>query len=345
MAAPTVVNHGYRIPLGDISLSESSGWRPAQAGVVRTFEIDFPMLYGRGIQRAPRVLLKEIPQGDAACKFQEDAEGKALLDDGKSTIGALLALLGKWKANELPEESCSPDLLEVLRTSTIAVQLVWYPTDDSLERQAHNALAHEDESNKYLPTTLSQKIGLVWQVKQTVQGGEWSNVQAWFETRYGQGKSTSIKRMIMGARCLTPSLLEFVAERSSRLGHAHGMLDNHFLQNDFFMGLDARKANQRLEGEEQLQAAHVMAATLDDERPVAAAYFREKVRSFFISSFLHSSILNSFFPSFHHSFSPLFLHSFIPSLPPTRAPHSRSAAPSGSSTCGAASSRRSTQTS
>ena len=91
----------------------------------------------------------------------------------KSTISAHGRLGVKFQAGDLPASSCTPELLEVLRTNTIVVQLVCYPTDDFLERRAHNALVHDEESQKYLPTTLSQKISLVTQVKQTVQGGEW----------------------------------------------------------------------------------------------------------------------------------------------------------------------------
>ena len=169
MVAPAIVDHGFMMSLDDISLSEESGWRETREEVVQEFETEFPSEYGRGIHRVPRVLVKEMPQENGAPEFATDEQGKALLDDGKSTIRALRALAVKFQAGDLPESSCSPDLLEVLRTSTIAVQLVCYPTDDILERRAQNALDHDLENNVYLPTTISQKILLVRQVKQTVQ--------------------------------------------------------------------------------------------------------------------------------------------------------------------------------
>ena len=214
MAAPEIVDHGFKMALGDISLSDGSGWRPTQQGVVNKFETDFPSNYGRGIHRVPRVLLKEKPQQNARPAFAEDVLGKALLDDGKSTIRALSALAAKFQAGDLPESSCCPNLLEVFRTSSIAVQLVFYPTDDILERVAHNAHAHDEENNEYLPTTLSQKIKLVMQVKQTVPGGDWANVEQWFLQRYGVGKRTSIRRLLIGARCLSQPLLDFIEDRA-----------------------------------------------------------------------------------------------------------------------------------
>ena len=278
MVAPEIVDHGFKIALDDISLSEGSGWRPLQDGVVKRFVADFPTKYGTGIHRVPRVLLKDKEKRTGARPaFAEDALGKALLDDGKSTIQALCALAAKFKAGDLPESACCPNLLEVFRTSTIAVQLVFYPIDDVLERVAHNAHAHDEENNEYLPTTLSQKIKLAMQVKQAVMGGDWAKVQQWFVERYGQGKTTSVKRIILGARCLSQPLLDFIDERALRLGPGHGMVPSYFLQNDFFCGVDPKKAHQRLDKDEQLHAARVMADILDDGRSMTQSYFVEKV--------------------------------------------------------------------
>ena len=86
MVAPAIVDHGFMMSLDDISLSEESGWRETQEGIVQDFEAQFPAKYGKGIHRNPRVLLKEKPQEgaarDAAPKFAEDVSGKNLLDDG-----------------------------------------------------------------------------------------------------------------------------------------------------------------------------------------------------------------------------------------------------------------------
>ena len=333
MVAPEIVDHGFKIALEEISLAEGSGWRPAQEGVVKGFVADFPAKYGGGIHRVPRVLLKEKPKvPNARPPFAEDAFGKALLDDGKSTIQALCALAEKFKAGGLPESACSPHLLEVLRTSTIAVQLVFYPTGDILERVAHNAHAHDEENNEYLPTTLSQKIKLVMQVKQAVLGGDWANVQKWFVDRYGQAKTPSVKRMILGARCLSQPLLDFIDERALRLGPSHGMKPTYFLQNDFFCGVDPKKASQRLDQDEQLQAARVMADILDSGRTVTCSFFTEKVRPPCCSWKRLSTIAG-------HDLSPL------PSpLPSTdQCTPFRSAAPSSSSPRGRGFWRRSTQ--
>ena len=153
MAAPEIVDHGFVIALGDISVGKESGWRPSQQGVQKKFEKEFPTSYGAGILRIPRVLLKARPSTDAGPVFIEDAMGKALLDDGKSTILALNALVSKFEAGDLPADKCCPNLLEVLRSKKLVVQLVLYATDDALERIAHNAGAHDEENHDYLPTT------------------------------------------------------------------------------------------------------------------------------------------------------------------------------------------------
>ena len=283
MVAPEIVDHGFKMALADISVTEGSGWRPSQEGVVKKFVNEFPFKYGTGIHRVPRVLVKEKRKGsstDAGVKpcLEEDAVGKALLDDGKSTIQALNTLLAKFNEGKLQESACCSSLREVLRTSTIAVQLVFYETSDVLERVAHNAQAHDEENNDYLATTLAQKIKLVMQVKQTVMGGDWAKVEQWFLERFGQGKRTSVRRLILGARCLSQPFLDFIEERALRLGPDHGMPPSYFLQNEFFCGVDVKKAAQRLDQDEQLQAARVLAAVLDNGRPMTQIYFVEKVR-------------------------------------------------------------------
>ena len=166
---------------------------------------------------------------------------------------------------------------------------------------------------------------MVHQVKQTVQGGDWTKVQEWFVARYGSGKLSSIKRMVLGAKCLTPELLEFIADRALRKGAAHGRLPSFFLQNEFFCGTDPRKATQRLVKEEQLYAARVMASILDDDKSVTSQIFQEQVRSFLISSFLHfliPSFLCSIIASVLYFFISPFLH-YHPRAPS----HFRCAAP------------------
>ena len=62
MASPEIVEHGFKIALGDISVGEGSGWRPSQEGVVTRFVNDYPSKYGADIFRVPRALLKEKRQ-------------------------------------------------------------------------------------------------------------------------------------------------------------------------------------------------------------------------------------------------------------------------------------------
>ena len=83
---------------------------------------------------------------------------------------------------------------------------------------------------------------------------------------------------MLGARCLSQRLLDFLEEHSLRLGTGHGMSPSYFLQNDFFCGVDAKNAAQRLDQDEQLQAARVLAAVIDTGRPMTQTHFVEKVR-------------------------------------------------------------------
>ena len=76
---------------------------------------------------------------------------------------------------------------------------------------------------------------------------------------------------------LSPALLEFVEERALRVGAGHG-LPSYFLKNDFFCGVDGKKAAQRLDHAEQLLACQVMAAVLDSGRTISLSYVAEKAR-------------------------------------------------------------------
>ena len=82
----------------------------------------------------------------------------------------------------------------------------------------------------------------------------------------------------MGARCLAPELVHFIDERATRLGSAHGLVPSYFVKNDFFVGVDAKKAAQRLDPAEQLHAGRVMAAILDSGRALTLGYVMEKAR-------------------------------------------------------------------
>ena len=83
--------------------------------------------------------------------------------------------------------------------------------------------------------------------------------------------------MIAGARTLSSELLDFVEERSLRLGHRHGISSGFLLGNEFFCALDSKKATNRLSDDEQMFAIKVLAQLLDDGVHVTIDSFQKKV--------------------------------------------------------------------
>eukprot|EP00959_Pyramimonas_sp_CCMP1952_P309708 6481274-Pyramimonas_sp.AAC.1 len=198
MTAPDIVDHGFRVKLDEISLDDSSGWRPAQAGVVREFYCSFQSTYMATLHRPPRLLVSSTK---SPLDLMMDSAGKYMLDDGKSTIKALMQLKAEYAAGTLGP--CCEKLTQVLVSGELVVQAVHYPSGDTLERFAFNAHAHDEENNTFMPTTVATKIKLIKSIKATVPGGEWNLVQTWLEGRYGVAKRSSIKRTITAAKCVS----------------------------------------------------------------------------------------------------------------------------------------------
>ena len=145
MAAPEIVEHGIKVPPSNISVSDASGWRPKQSGLVAQFVGTFVDSYMASLHRCPRLLVTEA---SSPPKFMLDSDGTYIIDDGKSTILALLTLQGLYSSGYL--KACCLKLEHVLNSGELVVQTVLYPTADFLERQAHNVQSHGEE-NKQLP--------------------------------------------------------------------------------------------------------------------------------------------------------------------------------------------------
>ncbi|CAK0903064.1 unnamed protein product, partial [Prorocentrum cordatum] len=210
-----------------------------------------------------------------AVGFDDGLSWKYMLDDGKSTIEALMQLKAEYAAGTLGP--CCEKLTQVLVSGELVVQAVHYPSGDTLERFAFNAHAHDEENNTFLPTTVATKIKLIKSIKATVPGSEWNLVQTWLEGRYGVAKRSSIKRTIAAAKCVSDRVVEFIDERAARLGAKHGMTSGYILGNDYFCSLDAKKQSTRLSDEEQLVAVTVMAKVLDDGASLTIDTFQKAV--------------------------------------------------------------------
>ena len=102
---PEVLFHGLKVPLRDISIAGESGWRSSQKAVVSSFVTRFPAEYGAGLFRPIRLLAvgnaavkdgEPFPMTCLATISETDADGKTkpklLLDDGKSSIDALIQI-------------------------------------------------------------------------------------------------------------------------------------------------------------------------------------------------------------------------------------------------------------
>ena len=150
--APVVSRYGILIRLKHLSIAEESGWRPLQRAVVQQYISKAPGDYGRSLQRNVRVLV------DDKTKYLHDSEGNILLDDGKSTVAALKQLVHSCTDNPDFMKEVTPALKEVVDTGRVVCDLVCYKSTDTMLRLLHNSLAHDEESNDFLASSIANNV-------------------------------------------------------------------------------------------------------------------------------------------------------------------------------------------
>ena len=184
-----------RLPVLDISIAADSGWRELdQEDVDRLTRLFREGDYGVGILTIPSV------QVDFQKKMKESvADGRALLNNGKSTVAALQQLAKAWSDDAEGSRVWASEHLEDVFRNGLRVDLVMYPTEDSTLDEIWNALAHDTESNKCRSTAIHVKIDIVKAEQQKVPGGDYGEVVKSLLNIYGQHKKSVVDRWVLRA--------------------------------------------------------------------------------------------------------------------------------------------------
>ena len=213
------------IKVDNISLSENSGWRAASTArideLVSIFKAgQWGQSVSSGIQLLP----------------VQDSDGKTLLDDGYSSVAALLQISEEYK--RLGTDPEDESLKEIFTNGLTNVPVVNYPDNlDKSLRRAWNVGKHDEESNTVRWATIADKIGVAKDKFKVT--GKWDSVAKDLHQMFKFSTST-LKRWVRAAQGLDDEVVAKLEEEE--YWQVKGVV---IWDNDFLMGTGA-KARQKL---------------------------------------------------------------------------------------------------
>jgi hypothetical protein len=80
-------------------------------------------------------------------------------------------------------------------TKGIEVSVEEFPEDDPDLVLAYNVQAHDEDSNKYKPTSLKDLVAVAKRYKARTPGGDWAKVSKALEALYGSRKRSSTAQL------------------------------------------------------------------------------------------------------------------------------------------------------
>ena len=152
---PKVISESERVPLGDISIADGSGWRALNVvGVkekVHSFlkEGDF----NRGVFGKVK-LLKNDGQ------WVRVADGRIKIGDGRKTVAALRDIKVIWDDAALRDaESWTEPLIDVMENG-LDVSVLEFPYNDHKQMLAYFVVAHDETTNTLQKTSVKDMADL-----------------------------------------------------------------------------------------------------------------------------------------------------------------------------------------
>ena len=151
----------------------------------------------------PSVLL----EGGKKCTSGED--GRYVLNNGLHAVKALMNVAAELEA---ADSGGSPDwlneeLAEIFSGGGLLVDVVEYSSPDRSARYAIQALAHEQEQNRYRPATLKNKVDLVSRIYLSMK--DWSSVTKQLLDVLGLSKRSTVQRWVTLARDLDADFVTY----------------------------------------------------------------------------------------------------------------------------------------
>ena len=212
-----------RIPLDELSVAEDSGWRSLDASHVKTLE---ETVRGGAWGHTKLVRPSVLEEGGKKSTSAED--GRYLLNNGLHAVKALMNLAAELEA---ADSGGSPDwlneeLAEIFSGGGLLVDVVEYSSPDRSARYAIQALAHEQEQNRYRPATLKNKVDLVSRMYLSMK--DWSSVTKQLQDVLGVSKRSTVQRWVTLARDLDADVLAEIQTKRPTLPQEF-VIGNKFL--------------------------------------------------------------------------------------------------------------------
>ena len=218
MASKTKV----RIPLNELSVCEDSGWRSLEASHVKSLE---ETVRGGAWGQTTLVRPSVLQEGEKKCTSKED--GRYVLNNGLHAVKALMNVAAEVETMDESPIWMNSELAEIFSGGGLLVDVVEYSTQDRTARYAMQALAHEQDQNRYRPATLKNKVDLVSRIY-NASTKDWSLVTKQLLDVLGVSQRSTVQRWVTLARDLDADVLTEIQAKRPTLPQSF-VIGNKFL--------------------------------------------------------------------------------------------------------------------
>ena len=210
------------IPLEKLSLRERSGWRNRSSSRVQQLADIFAAgQFGLSVTCCVQVLPLE------------DVDGASIIDDGVSTVQALVDLKASYTDKRL--EVTDAQLLAIFNQGLQVTVVTYSDNEDMLSRRAWNTGKHDEESNTVRWSSVHMKISVALDAYRTA--GDWAQVIKHLSKAFNLSGAT-VRRWSRCAQFMEPSVLAELAKDEYENIKAYSIWDNEYLIGS---GVEARK--------------------------------------------------------------------------------------------------------
>ena len=218
MASQTKV----RIPLTGLSVAEDSGWRSLDESHVKALE---ETVRGGAWGQTTLVRPSVLQEGEKKITSVED--GLYVLNNGLHAVKALKNVAAEVETMDESPIWLNSELAEIFSGGGLLVEVVEYSTQDRTARYAMQALAHEQDQNRYRPATLKNKVDLVSRMY-NASTKDWSLVTKQLVEVLGVGHRSTVQRWVTLARDLDVDVLTEIQAKRPTLPQSF-VIGNKFL--------------------------------------------------------------------------------------------------------------------
>ena len=210
------------IPLEQISLRERSGWRSRSSSRVQQLADIFAAgQFGMGVTCGVQVLPLE------------DVDGASIIDDGVSTVQALVDLKKAYKDKLL--EVTDPQLLAIFDQGLQVTVVTYSDNEDQLSRRAWNTGKHDEENNTVRWSSVHMKISVALDAWRTA--GDWPLAIKHLSKAFNLSAAT-VRRWTRCAQFMDAAVLAELGKDEYENLKAYAIWENEYLMGS---GVDARK--------------------------------------------------------------------------------------------------------